>query len=202
MNEQMEFPETFEEFAKEYGFKDDVYTNGSDLIQIFRVKQWLEHDNKLRRIETDTAYECGKHANKTLDQEPSSDMVSRGVFEQIMWERDVAIEQLKELGYELGQKVEPCEDAISRQATLGCLTATGLKKFDFILDARDKIKNLPPVTPQPKMGKWIKSRDSYGNNHFTCPFCEHDIATKGDTWEDNYCSNCGAKLDEVEDGNK
>lgn len=66
MNEQMEFPETFEKFAKEYGFKDDVYTNGSDLIQVFRVKQWLEHDNKLRRIETDTAYECGKHANKWI----------------------------------------------------------------------------------------------------------------------------------------
>lgn len=62
MSEQMEFPETFEKFAKEYGFKDDkeVYTNGSDLIPIFRVKQWLEHDNKLRAIETDTAYECGK----------------------------------------------------------------------------------------------------------------------------------------------
>ena len=36
---------------------------------------------------------------------------------------------------------EPCEDAISRQTVLDCLTATGLKKFDFILDARDKIKN-------------------------------------------------------------
>lgn len=68
MNEQMEFPETFEKFAEYYGFKDDqeVYTNGSDLIQIFRVKQWLEHDNKLRAIETDTAYECGKHANKWI----------------------------------------------------------------------------------------------------------------------------------------
>ena len=64
MNDQMKFPATFEKFAKEYGFKDDkeVYTNGSDLIPIFRVKQWLEHDNKLRKIEADTAYECGKHA--------------------------------------------------------------------------------------------------------------------------------------------
>lgn len=64
----MEFPETFESFAKEYGFKDnkEVYTNGADLIPIFRVKQWLEQDNKLRRIETDTAYECGKHANKWI----------------------------------------------------------------------------------------------------------------------------------------
>ena len=66
--EQMEFPETFESFAKEYGFKDkkEIYTNGADLIPIFRVKQWLEHDNKLRKIETDTAYECGKHANKWI----------------------------------------------------------------------------------------------------------------------------------------
>jgi hypothetical protein len=45
-------------------------------------------------------------------------------------------------------KQEPCEDAISRQDALDCLTATGLKKFDFILDARDKIKNLPSVAPQ------------------------------------------------------
>ena len=43
---------------------------------------------------------------------------------------------------------ETCEDAISRQDALDCLTATGLKKFDFILDARDKIKNLPSVTPK------------------------------------------------------
>ena len=45
MNEQMEFPETFEKFSKAYGFKDDkeVYTNGSELIPVFRVEQWLEH---------------------------------------------------------------------------------------------------------------------------------------------------------------
>ena len=50
----MEFPETFEEFAKEYGFKDfmEVYTDGLDLIPVFMVKQWLEH-------------EYSKHANMT-----------------------------------------------------------------------------------------------------------------------------------------
>lgn len=30
--------------------------------------------------------------------------VSRGTLEQIMWERDVAIQQLKDLGYGLGEK--------------------------------------------------------------------------------------------------
>ena len=49
----MTFPNTFDEFAKEYGFndKEEVYTNGSELIPIFRVKQWLEH------IENKTEYE-------------------------------------------------------------------------------------------------------------------------------------------------
>lgn len=47
-------------------------------------------------------------AIKALEQEPCADTVSRGVFEQVMWERDTAIEQLRELGYELGQKIEKC----------------------------------------------------------------------------------------------
>lgn len=45
MEEAMSFPETWEEFEKMYGFTDDKqeYTNGSRLIQSFRVEQWLEH---------------------------------------------------------------------------------------------------------------------------------------------------------------
>ena len=31
--------------------------------------------------------------------------VSRGVFDQIRWERDVAVDQLKQLGYSLGEKI-------------------------------------------------------------------------------------------------
>jgi len=43
--ERMGFPSTFDEFAKNYGFRDkeEIYTNGSELIPVFRVKQWLEH---------------------------------------------------------------------------------------------------------------------------------------------------------------
>ena len=44
-DDQMTFPNTWEEFEKEYGFTDtdEIYTNGSRLIQSFRVEQWLEH---------------------------------------------------------------------------------------------------------------------------------------------------------------
>jgi len=40
----------------------------------------------------------------TPKQEPCKDVVSLGVFEQVMWERDVAIDQLKQLGYGFGEK--------------------------------------------------------------------------------------------------
>ena len=41
----MQFPEKMEDFVEEYSFKDrdEVYTNGSDLIPTFRVKQAIEH---------------------------------------------------------------------------------------------------------------------------------------------------------------
>lgn len=86
-----------------------------------------------------------------------------------------------------------CEDAISRQAVLDCLTATGLKKFDFILDARDKIKNLPPVTPKPKIGKWLAKsfHEVYCDN---CGF-DFDIITNEFMDKMKYCPNCGAKME-------
>jgi hypothetical protein len=39
------FPATFDEFAEAYKIVDskEIYTNGAELIPIFRVKQWLEH---------------------------------------------------------------------------------------------------------------------------------------------------------------
>lgn len=45
MGEQMNFPDTLDEFIKQYSFIDrkEIYTNGSELIQTFRVKQWEEH---------------------------------------------------------------------------------------------------------------------------------------------------------------
>ena len=53
MAEMMTFPETFDKFVEEYGFVDEkeVYTNGSELIQVFRVKQWLDHEAELKKAE-------------------------------------------------------------------------------------------------------------------------------------------------------
>lgn len=45
MCDVMMFPDTAEEFMEQYKIVDteQVYTNGAELIPIFRMKQWLEH---------------------------------------------------------------------------------------------------------------------------------------------------------------
>lgn len=41
----MTFPETLDEFLEQYQFRDteQIYTNGSELIPVFRVRQWFDH---------------------------------------------------------------------------------------------------------------------------------------------------------------
>ena len=96
-------------------------------------------------------------------------------------------------------KMKKSQDAISREAVKeiindirDCISVEG---YCAILE---RLKKLPSVTPSRRKGRWIKSRDCYGNNHFTCPFCEHDIATKAENWDDNYCPNCGAEMESEE----
>jgi len=43
-------------------------------------------------------------AKKAIEQEPF-----KGAYIQVAKERDIAIEQLRELGYSLGEKIRPCE---------------------------------------------------------------------------------------------
>ena len=46
MSDCMHFPDTVEEFMEEYKLVDteQVYTNGTELVPIFRMKQWFEHE--------------------------------------------------------------------------------------------------------------------------------------------------------------
>ena len=45
--QMMEFPKTVDEFMESYKIVDteQVYTNGSELVPIFRMRQWFEHLN-------------------------------------------------------------------------------------------------------------------------------------------------------------
>lgn len=45
MTNCMMFPDTVEEYMEQYKIVDteQVYTNGAELVSIFRMKQWFEH---------------------------------------------------------------------------------------------------------------------------------------------------------------
>ena len=101
-------------------------------------------------------------------------------------------------GIPLSSSEEPCEDAISRQAVLVGLA--NIAKAKARSDAQKALmgrimfftEQLPPVTPQPKMGHWIF--DEVLDRHYYCSECK----TMGvDYWD--YCPNCGAKMQEVKD---
>ena len=74
-------------------------------------------------------------------------------FEQIEWERDCAIEQLKELGYGLGERVRTSDDAISRQGAIEAFSdmRDGFPKTNGSvytdISIVSVINDLPPVTP-------------------------------------------------------
>ena len=51
MADTMGFPNTMKEFIDIFSFKDseEIYTNGTELIPVFRVEQALEHYTKEKR---------------------------------------------------------------------------------------------------------------------------------------------------------
>ena len=91
--------------------------------------------------------------------------VSLEVYKQVAWERDIAIEQLHELGYEFGQKIEPTtkNDCAEQNGCIRCSLDDGddcisredvlqiLWDYDYAnenaLVIKD-IKALPSATPQ------------------------------------------------------
>lgn len=101
-------------------------------------------------------------------------------------------------------KQQTCEDCISRQAAIDCLNADftidGKENMETVVDyingAFKKIKALPSVTPQPKVGKWIR----IDKDKLKCSECEviHYIAQYPQSANINYCPNCGTKM-EVEE---
>lgn len=50
MDNAMTFPDTVEEFMEQYKMVDaeQVYSNGTEYVPIFRMKQWFEHAEPIR----------------------------------------------------------------------------------------------------------------------------------------------------------
>ena len=70
-----------------------------------RAKQFVcGHCNEVCSEEPCKPSDCDWMA--FIDKEPAADVVSKGLYEQIKWERDVALAQLEEYGVSLGEKAD------------------------------------------------------------------------------------------------
>ena len=96
-------------------------------------------------------------------------------------------------------KQEPCEDCISREATVErlCKVAEFMNEkraglgSPYVMAAlfiQDNKEEFPSVTPQKKRGCWIEHFDESGK-WYECDQCHTDW---GGTV--NYCPNCGADM--------
>lgn len=105
-------------------------------------------------------------------------------------------------------KIEPCNDAVSRQAVLDTLMKCEEPcddRQDFYLDLttefEEKIKELPPVTPKPKTGYWINRRiiANTSIDMIVCSECGQEFSYDAETGisisDYNYCPNCGAEME-------
>lgn len=111
-------------------------------------------------------------------------------------------------------KQEPCDDAINREDTLkAMIEKLGIRNEDYLLPAEATlykvVKNMPPVTPQPKTGHWISfgvqgEVDGQIVQVFTCSECGAISIFRmasGNIVNGDICPNCGAKMkSETEQG--
>jgi len=83
---------------------------------------------------------------------------------------------------------EPCEDCISREKALKCFTWTNSKG-----DAWTGIKNLPPVTPKQKMGRWEYTGTYDEDGMLECSVCRREVDPS--CYHYKFCPMCGAKME-------
>lgn len=107
---------------------------------------------------------------------------------------------------------KPCEECISRIRLLEHLENITMDTNPDHYKDKDKwyqangfnlckvgiemyVKDMPPVTPQQKVGYWITTRTFMHDGEFYCDNCKCD-APNNEKWD--YCPNCGVKM-EVEE---
>jgi len=108
---------------------------------------------------------------------------------------------------------QPCEDCISREQAVDAV-ADLFEMSEYphpypqgkpirLKDIKEKLKQLPPVTSQPKTGHWEPMwYDGYADGcpvweAWDCSECGYEHNGLEDTLT-NYCPNCGAKMESEE----
>ena len=99
---------------------------------------------------------------------------------------------------------QPNDDCVSRQAVLEKINDWwGITSTSGEPTLCDCIRELPPVTPTRKVGKWIFTKTNFDRHGCTveCSSCHKKWKTYDENrWEkeNKYCPNCGAEMESEE----
>lgn len=116
----MIFPQTVEEFMEAYKVVDTehIYTNGTELVPIFRMKQWFEHIER-RRIK-----------EESMEDEKAADNITA----------DDAKQAARTLRAYCNQKPLSCFGCSFHDRAWGCLFATTNMPADWKIHGDKKNK--------------------------------------------------------------
>ena len=167
----------------------------------------LEHNNMTLGEFEEVTEPLNKEISK--EEQTDGDLISKSVFDQIKWERDVAISQLHDLGYELGEKPRTDGDLISRQAVIDGLARIAKAKAKS--DAQQALMGrsmffVGKLPSSEKTAEWIKQKtgDELFPEEIVCSKCyhsnshldfdEHNNPIGKVFFTSKYCPNCGADM--------
>ena len=77
------------------------------------MKNYIDKDAVKALFENSSKHILEKDALCRVNSVPVEDVVKRSTFEQIKWERDVALSQLNEINKGLGEKMDNIKELIS-----------------------------------------------------------------------------------------
>ena len=188
--------------------RSEVIVVLNNLRNYYNIRQGGEEytqalDFAISSLLTDEAYQLEYEKPPIIDWNnchATETLISLDVYKQVCAERDIAIKQLHELGYEFGQKIETTPkndlgvDAVSRQAVLDLMIQKWGENFSgdsAMQESIDAIRVLPSVTLQaPNTGHWTDDGYCSCCNKQTLPL---DISGYASGY-DSFCPNCGAKM--------
>lgn len=133
----------------------------------------------------------------------SETLVSLDVYNQVAKERDMAIQQLHDLGYELGIKIPDIKyhshHCVDRRLVEALVHKYLKEATDDHVAFYEELLDLPLVAPLKPKGHWIEERNDYGEiEHWHCSNC-YDDSGFITTCKWDYCPNCGSDNREVVD---
>lgn len=157
----------------------------------FRLESTLLDDEKI----------CAIHSViEELEQEPCDDCISRKSVIDVLIRNRVHFCDMVRITSELKElpsvtpKVEECEDAINRKDLDECIELMTDIKGDTVYAVRmSDIRQLPPVTPKQKMGRWEYTGFFDEDGMLECSVCGREVDPS--CYHYKFCPMCGAKME-------